>query len=120
MNLKTISTTTAEHYAWGEKCHGWFLLKADDIHVIQERMPPGSAEIMHFHSRARQLFYVLRGTLTMAGAAGSLAVSAGHAVVIEPNFSHRAENNGAEDVEFLVISCPPSHQNRFDGGTARP
>jgi len=44
MNLKPISAKNAEHYTWGGKCDGCFVLKGDDIHVIQERMPPGSAE----------------------------------------------------------------------------
>src|SRR5690348_13068636 len=54
-----ISTRTAEHYRWGEGCDGWFLLKAEGVHVIEERMPPGREEKRHYHSQAEQLFYVL-------------------------------------------------------------
>jgi mannose-6-phosphate isomerase-like protein (cupin superfamily) len=114
MCFRTISTETAEHYTWGGTCDGWFLLKGETVHVIQERMPPGAAEVMHCHRKSRQLFYVLRGTLTMANATSSARVPAGQVVVIEPNVQHRATNESAEDAEFLVISCPPSHGDRFN------
>ena len=57
----TISIENAEHYIWGEVCDGWHLLKRDDISIIQERVPAGGAEVMHYHSRARQFFYILDG-----------------------------------------------------------
>jgi mannose-6-phosphate isomerase-like protein (cupin superfamily) len=114
MGLKVISTKTAEHYSWGQDCDGWFLLKRADVNVIRERMPSGAAEVMHLHRKSTQLFYVLRGTLTMAGESSSTMISAGQALVIEPNVQHRATNESDGDVEFLVISCPPSHGDRFD------
>jgi len=114
MHFQTISKDTAEHYNWGECCDGWFLLKQEALHVIQERMPRGTAEVMHLHRRSRQLFYVLRGELTMSNPSKSVTIRAGEAVAIEPNIQHRASNESDDDVEFLVISCPPSHEDRFD------
>jgi mannose-6-phosphate isomerase-like protein (cupin superfamily) len=55
------SIENAEHYTWGDVCDGWHLLKRDDMSVIQECVPVGAAEIMHYHNRARQFFYVLQG-----------------------------------------------------------
>jgi mannose-6-phosphate isomerase-like protein (cupin superfamily) len=112
--LQLISTKTAEHYTWGAQCDGWFLLKGDTIHVIQERMPPHTAEVMHFHRKSRQLFYVLCGELTMENESTSLITRAGSAVVVGPNTEHRASNQSDQVVEFLVISCPPSHADRCD------
>lgn len=109
-----ISTHTAEHYTWGGNCDGWFLLKAEDLHVIHERMLPGTGELMHYHRKSRQLFYVLRGQLTMRMHSESIAISAGHALVIDPPIPHQARNESAEQVEFLVISAPPSHGDRFN------
>jgi mannose-6-phosphate isomerase-like protein (cupin superfamily) len=114
MDFQVISTNAAEHYTWGGRCDGWFLLKGEAIHVIQERMPPGTAEVMHFHRQSRQVFFVLRGNLTMGNASSSVTIPAGHALVIEPNTEHRASNESTAEVEFLVISCPPSHGDRFD------
>jgi len=45
----------------GEVCNGWYLLKHNNISIIQERVPAGSAEVMHYHNAARQFFYVLKG-----------------------------------------------------------
>ena len=114
MNFKPVSAKNAEYYTWGGKCDACFLLKGDDIHVIQERMPPGSAEIAQVHLKSRHHFYALRGELTMANASAAATIPAGHAVFIEPNVPHRATNESAEDVEFLVIPCPPSHGDRLD------
>ena len=111
--MKPISKDNAEHYTWGGNCDGWFLLKSDDVHVIQERMPAGAAEIAHFHRKARQLFYVLRGELTMKFDSAATKIAAGQSLVIEPTTVHQAVNESGEDVEFLVVSCPPSHGDRF-------
>lgn len=114
MDFKPISPESAEHYTWGGNCDGWYLLRESGIHVIQERMPPGATEVLHLHYHSRQLFYVLRGTLRVANPSSSVAIPAGYAVVIEPNIPHRATNDSTELVEFLVISCPPSHGDRLD------
>jgi mannose-6-phosphate isomerase-like protein (cupin superfamily) len=111
--MKPISKDTAEHYTWGGNCDGWFLLKGDDVHVIQERMPAGASEVAHFHRRSRQMFFVLRGELTMKFESDSMTLAAGQSLAIEPNRVHQAVNESGEDVEFLVVSCPPSHEDRF-------
>jgi len=60
-----ISKESAEHYTWGDGCDGWHLVKQPQLSVIHERMPPGTAEVRHYHERARQLFFVLSGTATL-------------------------------------------------------
>ena len=112
--LQLISAKTAEHYTWGAQCDGWFFLKGDALHVIQERMPPHTAEVMHFHRKSGQLFYVLCGELTIGDESTSLTIRAGSAVVVGPNTEHRASNQSDQVVEFLVISRPPSHADRCD------
>ena len=56
-----VSIENAEHYIWGGICDGWHLLKRDDMNIIQERVPAGGAEVMHYHQTARQFFYILDG-----------------------------------------------------------
>lgn len=111
---QAISRDTAEHYTWGKNCDAWFFLKRDDIHVIQERMPPGAAEKMHYHQKSRQLFYVLSGQLTMKLESRSVQIPAGQAIAIEPPTPHQALNETNAPVEFLVISFPPSHNDRIN------
>jgi hypothetical protein len=59
--LTPVSTMNAAQYDWGEGCKAWFLLKNPKLTIIQEEMPPGSSELLHFHCKARQLFYILGG-----------------------------------------------------------
>jgi quercetin dioxygenase-like cupin family protein len=62
---RRVSVDTAPHYTWGDGCDGWHLVAADGLSVIEERMPPGTAEVRHRHDVARQFFFVLSGALTL-------------------------------------------------------
>ena len=35
-NMEPVSCKNAEHYLWGDVCHGWHLLKSSGMSVIQE------------------------------------------------------------------------------------
>jgi mannose-6-phosphate isomerase-like protein (cupin superfamily) len=104
---KPVSRENAEHYAWGDGCDGYFLLKYPEAQVIEERMPPGTSEQAHWHERARQLFYVLEGELTMHFENGDVRLSRGASLEIEPGTIHQARNESSTDVRFLVVSVPP-------------
>jgi mannose-6-phosphate isomerase-like protein (cupin superfamily) len=105
-NSVPIDRSTAEHYTWGTVCDGWHFLKGADLSVIQERVPPGAGEIRHFHSRARQCFYVLAGTATLEFTSHAVNFGPGQGVHMPPNLEHRLCNRSTEDVVFLVISSP--------------
>jgi mannose-6-phosphate isomerase-like protein (cupin superfamily) len=107
-----ISRASAEHYTWGAGCDGWHLVRAPALSVIQEHMPPGTTEVAHRHARARQFFFVLAGELTLDvdGARHVLGVQQG--LEIAPGVAHQARNDGADGVDFLVVSQPPSHGDR--------
>jgi mannose-6-phosphate isomerase-like protein (cupin superfamily) len=107
-----ISRDNAEHYVWGEVCDGWHLLREQGLSVIEEQMPPGAQEQRHFHTRSRQFFYVLAGELTMEIAGEHHLLTAGYGLEIAPGESHQALNQSGRDVRFLVISQPPSHDDR--------
>lgn len=109
-----VSAATAEHYTWGDGCDGWFLVRTPGLHVIEESMPPGTAERTHHHTRARQFFYVLEGELTMLEAGREITLRGGEALEIAPGEIHQAVNPGPAAARFLVISHPPSHGDRID------
>jgi mannose-6-phosphate isomerase-like protein (cupin superfamily) len=108
------SKATATRYGWGDGCDGWHLVHAAGLSVIEERMPPGTREVRHWHARSRQFFYVLSGTLTMEveGMRHQLAARSG--IELPPGTAHQALNESADDTEFLVISIPPSHGDRHE------
>jgi mannose-6-phosphate isomerase-like protein (cupin superfamily) len=110
----TTSTNNAEHYTWGDSCDGWPLLKTDTLSVIQERMPSGTSEQMHFHERAQQVFYILSGIATFEMDGETVTVNPNQSLHISPGTIHRISNNGNVDLHFLVISEPKSHGDRIN------
>jgi len=102
----------AEHYIWGDHCDGWHLVKTDTLSVIQEQMPPGTAEEYHFHERAQQLFYILAGQAHFEIEGNTFTVDKGEAIHVLPLQKHAIRNEGRQDLIFLVISEPKSHGDR--------
>ena len=109
-----ISRTTAPHYTWGEVCDGWHLVHTPELSIIEERMPPSTSEHRHFHTHARQFFYVLAGTLTLELAGTTHTLTANEGLEVPPGSPHQAFNKSPEDTRFLVTSQPPSHGDRTD------
>jgi mannose-6-phosphate isomerase-like protein (cupin superfamily) len=102
----------AEHYRWGQSCDGWRLLEGPDLSVIQERIPPGAGEVRHYHVRARQLFFVLQGELTIELGGESFPLLAGDSLEVAPGEPHRVWNTSQVAVSFLVVSAPTTQGDR--------
>ena len=109
-----ISVENAEHYVWGEVCDGWHLLKRGDMSVIQERVPAGGAEVMHYHNVARQFFYILEGEGTMVFEDREVTLSKGQGLEIPPQVMHQFANHSDAEVHFLVISIPTTKGDRVN------
>ena len=107
-----ISHTSAEHYAWGQQCDGWHLLKQEGLSVIEERMPPGASEERHRHARSRQFFFVLAGELEIEMEGTVHVIAPGAGIEVPPGAAHIAANRGAEPLRFLLVSQPPTHGDR--------
>ncbi|WP_213805634.1 cupin domain-containing protein [Granulicella sp. dw_53] len=118
MPTKIISTATAEHYKWGgtsgTDCDGWHLVSTPDLNVIEEVMPPGTAETRHFHRHSHQFFYVLSGELTLEVEHQDFVLHAGQGLEITPGQAHQASNRSAGETRILLTSQPPSQGDRFD------
>jgi mannose-6-phosphate isomerase-like protein (cupin superfamily) len=113
MKPALVKRESAEHYFWGENCDGWHLVRDADLSVIEECMPPGTAEVWHRHAKAQQFFYVLSGRGTMHIERETLELSSGDGVWILPGMWHQIRNESQQPVRFLVISQPPSHGDRI-------
>lgn len=109
---QVISRGNAEHYTWGGACDGWRLVERPGLSAIQERMPPGSAERLHVHHQARQLFYVLDGTLSIDIGDEAFQLAAGDSLEIAPGAAHRVRNTATSDASFLVVSSPSTQHDR--------
>ncbi|MBD3885122.1 cupin domain-containing protein [Phormidium tenue FACHB-886] len=119
--MNPVDLATAEHYTWGggspytsdsPLCDGWHLLKREDLSVIQERVPPGGAEVKHLHQRSRQFFYILSGEATMVIDHKAISLSSSQGIEVPPGVPHQFRNDSAAEVIFLVISAPRSHGDR--------
>jgi hypothetical protein len=83
-SLPVISRNNAEHYAWGTGCDGWHLVKDSGLSVIEECMPAGASEVSHCHRKSRQSWRPMAGRFLFPWA----------------------------NALFLVMSRPPSHEDR--------
>lgn len=107
-----IHVRTAEHYMWGDACHGWHLVKDAALSVIEEEMPPQASEVCHFHRRSQQFFYVLGGEAELEIEGCRLRLGQGEGSLVPPGVRHQMKNASSAPVRFLVISAPPSHGDR--------
>jgi len=108
-----VSRCSAEHYEWGNKCDGWHLVREATLSVIEECMPPATAEVRHYHQKAQQFFYILSGEAVMEIEGQSTRLTAGEGIHILPGSRHQIRNPSSAPVRFLVISHPPSHGDRI-------
>ncbi|WP_428656896.1 cupin domain-containing protein [Runella sp.] len=115
--ITPLSVQNAEHYTWGNNCDGWHLLKSDSLSVIQERMPPHTAEQLHFHQKTQQVFYILSGIATFLIDGQTHRVGANESIHIPNQIPHQISNEQEMDLCFLVISEPKSHGDRVNLGS---
>lgn len=109
-----ISTKNSQHFTWGNVCDGWWLKKGGRFTVIAEIMPTGAKEIKHFHNETEQFFYVLDGVLTVELNNNICHLNKDESIIILSGVPHRVVNNSDRDVQFLVVSCPDSHDDRVN------
>ncbi|MCC4591826.1 cupin domain-containing protein [Xanthomonas campestris pv. cannae] len=118
--MSTVNIASARHYVWGGNCDGWHLLDMADLSVIEERMPPGTAEARHRHLRARQFFRVLEGEAALEMEGVVHVLHAGDGLHVPPGAAHQLRNASNADVRFLVISAPHSHGDREPAALETP
>jgi mannose-6-phosphate isomerase-like protein (cupin superfamily) len=109
-----VSRENAEHYRWGVDCDAWHLVRDKNFSVIEEFMPPGAAEVRHYHEHAQQFFYILSGEVLMEVNGENTLIHAGSGIRILPGTRHQIRNPSSVPVRFLVISQPPSRGDRID------
>lgn len=101
------------HYKWGDDCYGWNFIDTDALSVKQELMPPDTAE-MHYHERANQVFFILRGkaTFLIDGTESTLKPEQG--IEIKAGQKHQVCNKESTDLEFILYSSPSTKNDRIN------
>ncbi|MHC5654052.1 cupin domain-containing protein [Stappia sp.] len=103
--MKTSNQAVAPR-DWGDGCKTWELARHPDLAVFHERMPPGTAERAHWHETARQVFFVLEGTLWIQSGDTHQRLERHEAMEIAPGTLHVVSNRSDRPAEFLAISHP--------------
>ena len=111
--MEIVSSENAEHYTWGGVCDGWHLLKSSSLSVIQERVPPGAAEVNHYHKKTHQFFYILSGEATIELKDNKYVLGPKEGISVPPGVPHRLLNESDQDLLSIVVSAPMSHGDRI-------
>lgn len=109
-----LSKENASHYTWGESCDGWIFVENENLSVKQERMPAHTSEQLHYHEKAQQFFFILKGIATFEIEAETIEVKANEGLHIEAGKKHRIINNGEDDLEFILSSQPTTKGDRIN------
>lgn len=108
-----ISWQNAEHFRWREVCDGWYLVNQPTrLTVLQERMPPGTSEVRHYHREAYQFFFILAGVATLELNGQRYELHPHEGIAVPPLVPHQMWNLSDAPMEFLVISQPNSRDDR--------
>ncbi|RYU95224.1 cupin domain-containing protein [Emticicia agri] len=107
-----VDKQNASHYLWGDSCDSWVLVDSAGLSVKQEAMPGGTREKLHFHTKAQQFFFILKGTATFYPAGEKILVSEQKGLLIKAGTEHYIANETNELLEFLVISQPTTNNDR--------
>lgn len=111
MEIKDKSN--AEYYSWGDRCDSWVLVDSEELSIKQESMPAKAKEKRHFHSKAQQFFFILKGTATFDIESEKYTVIAQQGLQIKPNTKHFIANDSDSQLDFLVISQPSTNKDRI-------
>lgn len=103
-----------QHYKWGNNCDGWVFVDADELSVKQELMPPGTAESLHYHKNAQQVFFILKGIATFEVEGQFFSIKESEGFHIPAGKKHRIVNNANADLEFILSSQPSTNNDRFN------
>ena len=102
------------HYKWGDDCYGWNFIDTDILSVKQELMPPDTAEQLHYHEKATQVFFIIKGkaTFMIDGVESELKPEQG--IEIKPGQKHFISNKETSDLEFILYSTPSTKNDRIN------
>ena len=103
-----------KHYQWGEGCDCWNLVDESSLSVKLERMPPHTSEEKHFHEKAQQFFYILKGEAIFEIERERITVKQEQGVYIEAGKWHKIINESNEDLEFMLSSQPSATNDRIN------
>ena len=77
-------------------------------------MPPDTSEQMHYHEKATQIFYILKGKAVFTIEDEETQLKTGQGIEIKPGQKHRIANREQSDLEFILYSYPSTNNDRIN------
>ena len=77
----------------------------------QATIPASCSSRLHYHLKAEETFYIIKGEGRMIVDEREFDVEPGDAVLIMPQERHQIMNNGEKDLEFVVVCAPGWEQD---------
>lgn len=114
MNEVLSKNNCISHYKWGNNCDGWNLVDSKEAVIKQELMPAQTAEKLHFHTNAMQVFFILKGQATFLIEGETSIVNPQEGIQIKAGQQHKIMNQTAQDLEFVLFSYPSTQNDRTD------
>jgi mannose-6-phosphate isomerase-like protein (cupin superfamily) len=101
-------------YTWGDDCYGWTFIDTDALSVKQELMPPDTTEQLHYHEKANQVFFILRGRATFEIDGIETELMPEQGIEIKARQKHFISNRERTDLEFVLYSTPSTKNDRIN------
>ena len=80
--------------------------------LAEATLPPGSATTEHYHPRAEEIYYILRGEARLRIESETRDLVPGDAALIPSGMRHKIWNAGATELVFLCCCAPAySHED---------
>lgn len=114
INTAFSKSDCLKHYNWGDDCHGWTFIDTEALSVKQELMPPDTAEQLHSHEKATQVFFILKGRATFSIDGEVTVLKPEQGIEIHPGQKHFISNNDRSDLEFILYSYPSTNNDRIN------
>jgi mannose-6-phosphate isomerase-like protein (cupin superfamily) len=112
--IRVSKQEALKHYQWGDGCDGWNFVDEPGLSVKQERMPAGTAEVLHYHEKAQQFFFMLKGIATFEIDGETIIVNEQEGIHIRPGQKHRISNQTDSAIEFILSSQPSTMGDRIN------
>lgn len=114
MTYSRISIENAPFYKWGNSCDSWILAYTPGLSVKLESLPPDTREKLHFHAKAQQFFFILKGTATFYVDDNMEVLSEHNGILVTAETRHYIANQSSTELRFLVISQPAINSDRIN------
>src|SRR5680860_326481 len=107
-----INKENSKSYKWGDNCDSWIFVDEENLSVKLESMPSRTREKLHFHSKAQQFFYILKGRATFYLMDKTELINENQGILIDTQMEHYIANETEKPLDFLVISQPTTNNDR--------